>query len=217
MSEQIRNQEYARPERLEAEPIDIQTTRKTPRTIHGRSVCVLQECTASDIFQLETRSPSYRSGCSDPDLGSSPPTSLSSLCTARQSITEDKGGNRSLYSSGGTPVASTTMVCTPSQHGGVSASDTSNVSPDPSESSTPSGDTGPPEVSRLACVRRGFKDQGISGAAADIICASWRQGTNKSNWKRWASWCGERQVDPSTAPLGEILNFLTESFQSGKQ
>ena len=38
-----------------------------------------------------------------------------------------------------------------------------------------------------------------------------------SAWRQWNSWCIGRQIDPTTAPVNEILEFLCNQFESGKQ
>ena len=86
--------------------------------------------------------------------------------------------------------------------------------------SKPSADnSGAPDSSRLACVRHRLQNQGVSSASASLICASWREGTSRayqSAWKRWVDWCGEREIDPCSTTVGNIVNFLTEIFNEGK-
>ena len=85
--------------------------------------------------------------------------------------------------------------------------------------SSPSTDTGAPEPSGLAHIRRSLQTQGIRGQAADLYCASWRGSTTSSYsscWQRWFKWCRSKQINPTEAPLAKIINFLTDLFLEGK-
>ena len=69
----------------------------------------------------------------------------------------------------------------------------------------------------------------ISGR--DSLCRAFQQGlpTSSSNpggsihtaynsaWKKWCSWCVTKQVNPLSAPLADILEFLTDNFELGLQ
>ena len=46
---------------------------------------------------------------------------------------------------------------------------------------------------------KGYSTEGISGEAAELLLSGWSKGTNttyQSAWKKWASWCMQRKVDP---------------------
>ena len=67
-------------------------------------------------------------------------------------------------------------------------------------------------TSWLSCVRESLITQGITGEPLDIICRSWRQGTQKQyscHIAAWMKFCGEKMVNPTKPLLQEILNFLT--------
>ncbi|CAC5390837.1 unnamed protein product [Mytilus coruscus] len=53
-----------------------------------------------------------------------------------------------------------------------------------------------------------------------LLSASWRAGTQKDysgKFKKFCSWCNEREIDPYTATLTEVADFLTCLFTSGLQ
>ena len=53
--------------------------------------------------------------------------------------------------------------------------------------------------------------EGVSKLAATLITNSRRSGSisnYQSAWRKWASWCCEREFNPFTSYLIEILNFL---------
>ena len=47
--------------------------------------------------------------------------------------------------------------------------------------------------------------------------ASWRGSTHSVAEKLWDCWCTRRGIDPLSAPVSEILEFLLEQFETGKQ
>ena len=59
----------------------------------------------------------------------------------------------------------------------------------------------------------------ISRSAQNLLLAAWRKGTSdsySSAWRKWASWCSERKINPVCADIASILVFLTFEFDSGK-
>lgn len=66
--------------------------------------------------------------------------------------------------------------------------------------------------------RDGFKD--IPADASNLICSAWRRGTEKSYtvaWRKWCSWCQERNINPLAASLREVIEFITSGFKAGLQ
>ncbi|KAK6191793.1 hypothetical protein SNE40_003385 [Patella caerulea] len=69
--------------------------------------------------------------------------------------------------------------------------------------------------SSLSIVRNNLAMQGVSKAAQDVICKSWRFGTSKqydTYIKRWEQYCCRRNVDTVFAFVTDILDFLVELF-----
>ena len=59
---------------------------------------------------------------------------------------------------------------------------------------------------------------GIPDSVTEILLSASRQSTRKtyqSAWRRWSGWCVKRKIDPLSAPLTDILLYLTEYFNSG--
>ncbi|KAK3093413.1 hypothetical protein FSP39_015328 [Pinctada imbricata] len=72
----------------------------------------------------------------------------------------------------------------------------------------------------LASLNRQFEKRGFSKQTRDLLCASWREGTQKdyiSKFKRYSSWCSSKQIDPYTANLTQVAEFLTSLYTSGLQ
>ena len=71
----------------------------------------------------------------------------------------------------------------------------------------------------MEVLRRGFRDQGLSTAAGDLIVAGNRPTTRaayKSAFNIWKDWCSARGTDPLSCSLNTALEFLTEQFHEGK-
>ena len=54
----------------------------------------------------------------------------------------------------------------------------------------------------------------------NILLQSWREHTHtayNSAWKKWCSWCITKQVNPLSATLADILEFLIDNFELGLQ
>ncbi|XP_044129979.1 uncharacterized protein LOC122923262 [Bufo gargarizans] len=89
----------------------------------------------------------------------------------------------------------------------------------------PSGCSSPPAARRLPSapgvpdLRTPGEVAGISEATRRLLDNAWAPGTRKSYraaWGAWVSWCVERNLDPVSAPVTHLLQFLTSLFEAGK-
>ena len=63
----------------------------------------------------------------------------------------------------------------------------------------------------LAGVQQSLESRGISDKAVSLTCISWRWGTEKSYslaWELWQGWCSKGHINPLSASLSDIANFL---------
>ena len=63
-----------------------------------------------------------------------------------------------------------------------------------------------------------IKDRGLSQQAAELVLKSWRKSTRKQYnpyIKRWQLYCGERKIDPISAPLEVGVNYLAGLYNTG--
>ena len=59
----------------------------------------------------------------------------------------------------------------------------------------------------------------ISESTRNILLAAWRKNTTStysSAWNKWVSWCEQREINPLSARLSSILEFLKDQFEEGK-
>ena len=69
-------------------------------------------------------------------------------------------------------------------------------------------------------LRQHYKDCQVSEGATKLLLASWRQKSSKTYdllFGKWVSWCGERDSDPVSYPIGEVINFLAHLLEQGYQ
>ncbi|XP_078311211.1 uncharacterized protein LOC144618622 [Crassostrea virginica] len=75
-------------------------------------------------------------------------------------------------------------------------------------------------VDCMASIDRGFKKKGFSKDTRTLLAASIRSGTQKDyscKFKQFSSWCCLREIDPYSASLVEVANFLTDLYTKGLQ
>ena len=209
-------------QRLEARPGDFQGDPEATGTILGGPLCELPEHPIGDVLQLEARPSSSSGGCLEPAMVRSPPLHVSTVRSDREMSPQSQVRRSGPGRADSTLVACSSVVPNIDEHA-LSPPGPPTLTAEPSHrlpGSKPSADnSGAPDSSRLACVRHRLQNQGVSSASASLICASWREGTSRayqSAWKRWVDWCGEREIDPCSTTVGNIVNFLTKIFNEGK-
>ena len=75
----------------------------------------------------------------------------------------------------------------------------------------------PATVRGMEGFKRALEGQGVSKLTATLITNSRRSGSMsnyQSTWRKLASWCCEREVNPFTS-ITEILNFLAFLYEKG--
>lgn len=78
----------------------------------------------------------------------------------------------------------------------------------------------PPPAGRMAYLRQQYEEGGFSCQARELLSAAWRKNTSDqyaSAWRKWTGWCSPRKINPVSASLNDIINFLASEFLQGKQ
>ena len=73
-------------------------------------------------------------------------------------------------------------------------------------------------LSRASHIRVQYQAMGISENVTKILLSAYRPSTRrtyKSAWGGWSRRCDKRKVDPFSAPIADILLYLTEYFNGG--
>ena len=61
---------------------------------------------------------------------------------------------------------------------------------------------------------------GISNQAQGLLVSAWRNQTSssyESAGRLWSSWCRQQEVDPFSASVQHVVNFLALLFADGKE
>ena len=176
----------------------------------------------SNIHKLASRSRSISVQCS--------PTSLDEFQGLRlppflldSSMSEKNKSRENNCSSDNSCLDGTAMVCNIAGNVNTTSNSVADISRSTtvvSRGTSPNDSKQIASTSRVACLRRSYQTMSISEEVKKLLLSSWGKGTQKSYdsaWNKWVSWCLEREVDPFSAPLTAVLDFLAWMFQKGFQ
>ena len=65
----------------------------------------------------------------------------------------------------------------------------------------------------MTVIRTAYRAAVFPTEVTKIILASWSQSTKKRDqgpWRAWSRWCSARDLCPFSAPITDVLTFLTE-------
>ena len=212
-----------RSQRLEDGFQSISADFQLMRTTAIGSVCSETQCTVTSIFHFQDGPRSGGSGCICSGLVESDSICLPTFSDGRKMSTEDQGREGRESSNSDPSMEKSSMVPTTPPHEHQQSLPSSPIKePDnkPSGRSASPHGTGRTDPDRLAGIRQSLESKGISEKAVNLICASWRRGTEKSYssaWGLWQGWCSKGHIDPLSASLSDIANFLSSEFENGKQ
>ena len=68
-----------------------------------------------------------------------------------------------------------------------------------------------PKIGGLESFSQSLASEGISARASDLITSAKRPGTSfnyELAWRKWVSWCGEREINPHSCHLYFVLDLL---------
>ena len=189
-------------------------------SIHSGSICRSSEHPTEQICQLETRPQCDQSRCISDELGRGKRICVPPILFDQSSSGEDQQGR--LHSSGNSAsMAGAGVVSTVVEDGSGStdfiATDSQNAYFSQRRASSPDVG-GEIATGSVEGVRGNLIDSQVSSEAQSIMDDARRAGTKKAYgyaWNKWSGWCNSRHVDPFQAPLGYVLNFLTEIFSAG--
>ena len=187
----------------------------------GGPFCISPDTLTTTFFQLETGSPGRSHGCIHSGVESVSRICESSVVPHFEDIIQDtKGGSQGIVN------------CSSVEDSAMVSSITAAVGQDTSFATRRQGNgnitntegfhnaNGSASVSRMAIVRQKCRSGGLSEGASDLLSASWRGKTTtsyESLFKRWDSWCKERDRDPIRGPVADVANFLAQLFEEGYQ
>ena len=202
--------------RVATKSTHCQTDIQQDRTSPSRPVCIDLEQAAASVLHKTQGSSSSNNGCLHNDVEQLSGICISPLCSDSKSTTE--GSNRQSEPPPDSPmVAEKTMV----PHAGRPPNPTSNHTPR-SEGPPPttrdkdiSSQCGQPKADVMAHFREIATQAGLSGRTAELSSAFLRSSTRTtydSRLQYYFKWCSSNKIDPTTASLGKIAEFLVHLF-----
>ena len=227
-----RNREYhsglgieapSRQQQLGTLPISVRGFEPSAGPILRRSVCFQNQSSIASLLQLETRSGGPDCRCIFHLVGQGNPLLISSLLPDWQSLIEDPQRSNRSCMLGSTSMAISDLVSTIARHVSRPTNTITDGGRPTSESRpeiTPSPAGGELVPDRLAYLRQHLKTQGLSQRATELIIESWRDNTNdayNTAWRKWYRWCIERDINPISASVVNIVQFLVDQFDTGLQ
>ncbi|XP_044137826.1 uncharacterized protein LOC122928733 [Bufo gargarizans] len=185
------------------------------------SLCFTLERPTSALLQLEAGS--SVGGCRRPSAGLVGATGLrfSPICAHPEGVVSGPSPTRGL-STGSSLLASPILVPSApgtSSGGPSSSSIISRASPRASGPTSPAGGGRLSSSTGVQNLRDHWGVANLSGTARALLENAWAPGTRRayqSAWKRWSGWCVGRSLDPLSAPVTDILEFLTSLYEEGK-
>ncbi len=185
-----------------------------------RPVRLNREQETSDILFTGTRSECPGDGCIYHLLGGHSCLRLSSSNITEQSSEKDTRGE--LHCGTDSPImAKTALVSNDTRSSDISATKTTK-SQQSSVSVQGKSSSPRPSISKFSCVetvKRQKVAKGFSDRTADTMASARRQstsGTYDARINRFRSWCEERNVNPISAAVTEVAEFLQELFDKNK-
>ena len=207
-------------ERVEIEPFSISCDLQKERISRSGSVCIPSLSPSEGLLFLEDGPVLQGNGCISTELEKSPGLCFSTIQSNRQSPKESSSGT-SKHFVDNTSLASPSLV--PKTFGDVYKkpniiAEAGEFVKKHRESVSSSRIKQDPSVSSMDSLRKDLTAEGISTEAATLIIQARRSGTRShydSSWRKWASWCCSRKVDPIRSSLNYVLEFLTEQHKLG--
>ena len=210
-------------QRLAVMPVSFRHPQPHAGSIFDRFICLQNEPPVTFILQLEARPRCMHNRCILSIMGRNDSISLPPILPGRQSSVEDTPGLGRICLPDSTGMASTTLVPT----GTVNVDRLTNFAsggPRPITQyelpTQPSASGREVVPDRLAYLRQIYEAQGFSQRVAELVIESWRGNTNaayNSAWRKWHSWCCRRGINPVSATVASIMEFLTDQFDLGLQ
>ena len=212
--------EYSGQQRVDAGKIDFQEHHKNLGPASSGSICLSSITPNSGLFQLETRSTLLSSQCTRSKLAKRSVVCVPTICSDRKVPAKDQ--ESTIFSDSNRPGMGKSALVSSSVRNAVRPSEDdiyipflANKSPG---ANSPSLGEQISDTGSLVSVRGPSAAKRLSSSAKHLIANSKAQGTRKrygSAWGKFNSWCGERELDPISTPITEILNFLSYLYDSG--
>lgn len=209
-----------RQDRVDVVSSSVQEDLSTPEFLPiSRPICLPAESSADQICSMEARPRSDGNRCLLPELEDRERLCISALLDLGRDAPKDQERRSDVVGSSSNLV-SPAMVSFAGATGGSTASPSPSVKRSSSaaslRSATPVVGESPP--SGLDSLRRRYVAEGFSEEVSEVLSQSCRPSTHgqyQSAWRSWCSWCEERSLDPVSAPVVMVAEFLVAKEKEG--
>lgn len=206
-------------QRLEIESRHFPDITKQVGSVRGRPFCIPTNKTIAQICQLEARPNGSLHGCLLTGLGANTRVCFSPIRFNRPLCTTvEVSESRSVSSGSSTSVADSTLVPLTTVNVCRTSTTVPNVSTTSNEGQSIVSTRQHP-VSWVEAFGQHYKTTDLSAETRNVLLAARRQNTSSayaSAWSKWVCWCGQRKIDPLSAPIEVVLEFLTGQYKEGR-
>ncbi len=184
-----------------------------------RPLCVSEESPITNLLLSDVGSQSSGSGCSVHELGGDGGLRVPASLSHTQGASESTEGGLHNYTN--SSVLATAALVSDSSPVISGSSSPSTFRPRSSPDAGIQGSFPRPRASRINSmdlIQQRFEAEGLSAESAKLAAKGRRPSTLQiysSRLQRYYDWCDERQIDPSTATIGAIADFLRSRFELG--
>ena len=189
--------------------------------MQDKLVCLTPNKTTPKVLQLETRPRGRGDGCLQPGLVDCEGLRQSTMVPDSSLPVTGKTTDGKDGSNNPTMEFPAMVSNHPRSTGRPSSSPPSKNRPgNPPNRSGIYHATRSPGPSCMAHLRESFTSQGLSTMASDLLLSSWRAKTKlnyNSLFAKWADWCQQRDRNPTSGPIRDVINFLAELYNKGYQ
>lgn len=186
---------------------------------NDRLVRFEDECKIANVLHMERRAVRFENGCAPDGLVNDGRLRVPSNCLDSTHITQNKEATLS-HSASSSKMGEASVVfrvTEPIIHDPNSVTRSPAVI-DSTERLHCASKSSNAEPGSLAHIRDSLRSQGFSEEAALLMSKSVRLSTHrlyKSRYREYVRWCRKGTLDPISAPIVEIANFLAEKFHEG--
>ena len=185
----------------------------------GRPLCVTSKPSAASLCVPATRPGCYSSGCLSTRLESvdefHSPTTGASASNPPESARRQGNSSSSSPELAGSALVRLGSADADGQTIPPSQGEVSTVTAFRPRGSSPSVANSPRDC--MSDIGSAYQAAGFPEEVTNVLLASWSQSTKKryqAPWRAWSHWCSSKGLCPFSAPVTDVLTFLTELVTS---
>ena len=208
--------------RVETKSTGVSTNIKPLGETRNRPVCIPNISPDKQLLQLVARPRKQRDGCSQTELG--PPFTVCFPPVLPDRTVSEEGKNRKHHNNYDYACMGVATLVSPST--GIVDRQPTLVTiykkplGKPKEGKSPASSQRLNEIGGMANLRERISAKRVSESALALMCRARAPGTRKvyeSAWNQFARWCSEREIDPISCPIDDVINYLSNMFDNDRK